>query len=109
MPHIFKTRQGRKARRMILDRDGWQCQMCGVLLTGQMADPHGAVVDHIEPVALSPHRERDAANMRAVCRSCHALCDSIEKRYAGDLAAIVAVKRANGRGSLNVYDDWPNR
>lgn len=104
MPHIFKTRQGRKVRRMILDRDGWQCQMCGVLLTGQMHQPNGAVVDHLEPVALSPHRERDPGNMRAVCRSCHATCNSIEQRHGDNLAAIVAAKR--GKPVIG-EDGWP--
>ena len=68
--------------------------MCGALLrTGRNA-PDSAVVDHIEPIELSPHRIDDPTNLWAVCKGCHdGACASIERQNWPDAALIATAKR----------------
>ena len=50
-----------RVRRVILDRDGWRCRVCGA---------YGNEVDHVRPL----HKGGDAwdpANLQVLCRSCH--------------------------------------
>jgi 5-methylcytosine-specific restriction endonuclease McrA len=49
-------------RRLVLERDGHRCQMCGALATE---------VDHIQPRAQGGSDE--LANLRSLCRPCHAM------------------------------------
>ena len=53
---------------MILERDGYECQVCHDAPAGE--------VDHIEPLAVAPERAFDPENLRAICRACHALRDA---------------------------------
>ncbi len=58
--------QGWKAaRREVLLRDGYQCQVCGCLVHGKRAH-----VDHIVPKRQGGTDE--VANLRVLCVSCHA-------------------------------------
>lgn len=101
--HPFSTTQGKAFRRAILLRDLFTCQMCGVLLREGKRDARAAVVDHIAPIALKPDLTWDADNCRAVCRTCHAICDSIEKRAQGDLERITREKMAYRPVGLDGY------
>ena len=57
--------QGWKAaRREVLLRDNYQCQMCGVVVHGKRAH-----VDHIVPKAKGGSDE--VSNLRTLCVSCH--------------------------------------
>lgn len=40
------------------------CEFCGLPAT---------VIDHIQPIAIAPHRRLDLTNLRPVCTDCHAL------------------------------------
>jgi len=71
----------RSLRQAILIRDLWTCQMCGRLLRPGKTRADSAVVDHVRPAALRPDLFWDEGNLKAICRSCHAICDSIEKRH----------------------------
>jgi len=50
-----------RVRLVVLDRDGWTCQVCG-----DLADQ----VDHVIPLAAGGAR-LDPSNLRACCRSCN--------------------------------------
>jgi 5-methylcytosine-specific restriction protein A len=52
------------ARREVLLRDGYQCQVCGDLVHGKRAH-----VDHIVPKAKGGSDE--VSNLRVLCISCH--------------------------------------
>jgi 5-methylcytosine-specific restriction endonuclease McrA len=57
--------QGWKAaRREVLLRDAYQCQMCGACVSGKRAH-----VDHIVPKSKGGSDE--VANLRTLCVSCH--------------------------------------
>jgi 5-methylcytosine-specific restriction endonuclease McrA len=105
-PFSYSTTAWRNLRLWVLDRDLWTCQMCGVVLTQGRRDSRSAVVDHIEPVALSPGRAWDRDNLRAVCKRCHAVCDSIEKRST-DAEAIRDAKLAYRPVGLDGYPVAP--
>ena len=92
-PHPFSTKRGKAFRRAILLRDIFTCQMCGTLLREGRKDSRAAVVDHVKPIDLCPDLTWDESNCRSVCRRCHAVCDSIEKRLSPDSEAISAAKR----------------
>lgn len=66
------TRRWRRLRLLVLDRDGWRCQLpvdgggeSDVALCGAWASH----VDHITPRALGG--TDDPANLRAACRACN--------------------------------------
>ena len=103
MGHPFATRRGRAFRLAILERDDFTCQMCGILTVDGRTDPRAAVVDHIEPITLSPDRTWDEANCRCICRGCHSICDGIEKRAGPDLKRIVREKLSH----IGDRTDWP--
>ncbi len=106
MTHPFATRRGRSFRLSILVRDAWTCQMCATVLTDGRADPRSAVVDHVRPIDLRPDLTWDEANLRAVCRDCHAICDGIEKRLRPDADAIAKAKDRRRRGTVDPYASW---
>lgn len=56
----------RTLRLAILDRDGWQCGVCGCLL-----DKSNATVDHVVPLAADRSQRLEPSNLRACCRSCN--------------------------------------
>lgn len=55
-----------KVRLVVLERDGWHCQIGGPRCLGVATE-----VDHIVPVEDGGHR-LDPANLRAACRPCNA-------------------------------------
>lgn len=103
MAHFFSTERGKRIRQRVLVRDMYLCQMCGTSTTTGRKASNSAVVDHVAPVALRPDLVDDMANLRCVCRRCHAACDSIEKRLSPDSDAIVAAKLAYRPVGLDGY------
>ena len=61
----------------VLDRDGWECVMCGTLLG------RGAQVDHITPVTDGGSMW-DMDNMQSLCTECHIVktADDLSRRTA---------------------------
>lgn len=92
--HPFSTRRGRKVRDSILLRDLFTCQMCGCIVRAGRSDGRAAVVDHVRPWSMRPDLWFAASNLRTVCRDCHAVCRSIEMRYAGSEELIAEAKLA---------------
>ena len=88
------TAAWQRLRLHILERDLWTCRMCGCLLREGRTAPDSAAVDHIRPAELRPDLFWDEGNLRASCRSCHAVADSIEKRLGPDADAIARAKMA---------------
>jgi 5-methylcytosine-specific restriction protein A len=99
---FHNTPEWQRLRLAILNRDYWTCQMCGAILRQGKKHPRSAVVDHIEPLTLSPDKATDETNLRSVCRRCHAICDSIEKRNTS-AEAIRAAKMAYRAVGLDGY------
>lgn len=54
-------------REAILARDGHRCRRCGV----SCPHPRHHEVNHIEQLAVAPHRRYDPANLETLCRECH--------------------------------------
>ena len=61
--------------------------------TGQRA----AVVDHLRPWRLRPDLSFEEANLQLICRSCHAVCHSIEAAHPGDAEIIAQAKERAGQ------------
>lgn len=64
-------------RAQALRRDGHRCVLCGATGTSNGVVPTGTrlgglEVDHIKPVAQYPDLELVLANVRTLCRPCHA-------------------------------------
>ena len=70
------TARWRRLRRHILDRDGWECQVCGKLL-GM------AQVDHRVPV-LKGGALWDESNLQTICFFCHVAKTKIDKGLLPD-------------------------
>lgn len=66
MAAIHSTARWQRLRLVILTRDLWTCQMCGVMLTEGRDSPHSAVADHIKPVALAPELAHDETNLQEI-------------------------------------------
>ena len=92
----------RRTRRMLADRDGPFCRICGSGNGDLMTD--GALVffevDHIVPLAVGdgwpPERRRELfmpGNLQLLCHSCHA------RKTAEDRRLIREMRRRNGRCS----------
>ena len=63
------------------------------------------VLDHLEPIALSPRKTWDASNLVLSCKACHdGFCASIEAQYPKDPKAI---REAKLRGSGFTSDGRP--
>ncbi len=77
----INTARWQRLRVKILSRDGWQCQMTGVLLVGTYPAPNSPVVDHITPHRGDKKLFWDEDNLRAVSKSWHDTHkQSLEKR-----------------------------
>lgn len=71
--HSKKITRGprwRALRMQALDRDGWQCVVCGAR--------HRLEVDHIEPVRTHPELSYVLANLQVLCGPCHTRKTRIE-------------------------------
>ena len=56
----------RALRAAVLDRDGWQCWMCGCAL-----NKSNATVDHLTPLVVDRSQRLNPQNLRACCRGCN--------------------------------------
>lgn len=63
LEQIRKSRSYRIWRKLVLLRDGHQCQECGA--------QNNLEVDHIEPFVSSPMKRLDISNGRTLCSQCH--------------------------------------
>lgn len=63
----------RAQRKRVLDRDGWTCAYCNVVLIESATASNGATVDHIEPIVLDPDRTYADAELVAACRRCNGI------------------------------------
>ena len=82
MTFTHKSKAWQAKRLTILARDFYTCKMCGASLTNGRKHGRAAVVDHLEPVTLSPAKAMDDENLQAVCKLCHdSTCASIEAQH----------------------------
>lgn len=93
----------------VLLRDGYTCQMCGVLLRPGKSSRYSGVADHTIPAVLRPDLIWNEDNIRSVCRTCHSVCHSIERRHPGDAEAIAKAKLAYRPVGLDGYPVDPVR
>jgi 5-methylcytosine-specific restriction endonuclease McrA len=63
-----RSRNARRQRQRIIERDGYQCQHCGRLLSGGR-DTHA---DHIVPLAKQPGPRADH-ELQTLCDECNQL------------------------------------
>ena len=63
---IYETRQWRKVRLAVLERDGYACQIRGPECTRLATH-----VDHVIPALQAPYLQYDADNLRASCAKCN--------------------------------------
>ena len=78
---FYQSKEWRRVRAEILERDLWCCQLYGTLLTPGRTDPDSAVVDHIIPRSMAPELELDPGNLWSVSKQAHdSVCASIERR-----------------------------
>jgi hypothetical protein len=54
-------------RLAVLNRDNWQCRMCGRICAAKRQ----AHADHIIPIVVRPDLRYEVANGRCLCHSCH--------------------------------------
>lgn len=66
-------------KKIVAEKDGYTCQMCG------LQEREIMVVDHIIPKALSPKLEFIASNCMTLCPNCHAR-KTIKDRIAVNIA-----------------------
>lgn len=103
----YKLKAWKNYRLVILKRDGWSCQMCGVALVTGRTSRLAAVVDHIIPAWLRPDLFFCEENTRAVCKKCHdGPCQAIEARHGDDADALKAAKLAWHPGGYDA-DGFP--
>jgi 5-methylcytosine-specific restriction endonuclease McrA len=66
---IFKPHE----RKQILERDKWQCQLCGIKVhdrsSGDWNTPDKAHIDHIIPISKGGNSEPN--NLQTLCRTCN--------------------------------------
>ena len=78
---MYHTKQWREhLRPMVLLRDGYQCQRCGVSLTKGRTRDTDAVVNHKTPHKGNPDLFADPNNLEAVCKRCHDVVIGLEEQ-----------------------------
>ena len=77
---MLNTPRWRHVRRLVFQRDGWRCKLCG--LRGKLE------CDHVVPLHLGGD-PWDQENLQTACRTCH-----IAKTRAENLARQPPEKRA---------------
>lgn len=70
----WKGGKGRYRKRLVLKRDDYTCQVCG------LRDEEIACVDHIKPKSIYPELTCDLSNMQTLCPNCHARKTIREKK-----------------------------
>jgi 5-methylcytosine-specific restriction endonuclease McrA len=68
--HVTRTRRWFTLRMAILERDGWQCRVCG--------ERRHLEVDHVLAVRSHPERAWDPCNLQTLCRACHTRKTNVE-------------------------------
>ncbi len=74
-------------RRVVFDRDGWRCYLCGVKVhefCGRFDDPRLATIEHV--VAMSRGGGHTYANTRCACHRCNSLKSDKDVDYQLTLA-----------------------
>ena len=110
---LYQTQRWLSLRQVILKRDGFTCQMCGVMLREGRSDKANtilrpAVVDHLEPHRGDQWLFYDQRNLWLVCCDCHdGPCQAIEKRQGITGAAVRAAKLAYRVIGLDGYPAMP--
>lgn len=61
----------RKLRAVVLKRDKWICQHCGVSCLGKKKGEPRPHVDHAIPRSKRPDLAMEVSNLRVLCVSCH--------------------------------------
>ena len=69
--HLYKSKHWAMLRNAVLVRDVYQCQRCGVLLSGRYPADNSPVVNHRVPHKGDAELFHDLGNLEAVCKSCH--------------------------------------
>lgn len=64
---VYRTKQWKRVRQQVLDRDGRVCRICGT--------PHHLTVHHIVPIVKDQGLAYDPENLATVCRKCHGRLD----------------------------------
>jgi 5-methylcytosine-specific restriction protein A len=67
---VTRTRQWQVLRMAVLERDGWGCTECGARKRLE--------VHHVKPVRTHPDLSYSLANLKTLCRVCHARTTRIE-------------------------------
>ena len=93
-------------RRVVLDRDGWVCWLCGgELVDGGTSDDVIGQADHVVPRSLGG--SDDVGNLAACCRSCNLLKGAFPySELVRDAVAAIAGwldDRAVGEGELLLW------
>lgn len=69
---LYRTAAWRHLRQQAFTRDGYVCQLCGELCTGQGKDhPRSPVCDHINDHKGDPALFFDLDNLRTLHKQCH--------------------------------------
>ena len=106
---FYKSAEWLRVRQKILERDGWQCQVSGVLLTTGRKSHDAAVVDHIVPISIDPSRKLDPTNLWSVSKRIHdQVCASIESRHK-TAEDITRAKLSYREVGLDGYPAQPRR
>ena len=66
----YNQQAWKRVRLVVLERDGWQCQICGIALLRSGRRPASACVDHIVPLSKGGDRFEET-NLRACCFACN--------------------------------------
>ncbi len=72
--HVTRGPRWKALRRQALDRDGWQCVVCGAR--------HRLEIDHIEPVRTRPDLAWTLSNLQVLCARHHTQKTRIEVGHA---------------------------
>jgi 5-methylcytosine-specific restriction endonuclease McrA len=69
--HSYRKRITRARRLLVYKRDGWRCQLCGIMVFEDVPNcaPNKATLDHKVPVALGGTNAPD--NLQTACGPCN--------------------------------------
>ena len=71
---VYQSAEWGKARKRVLDRDGWRCTTCG--------KPGRLEVHHLQQLTEGGQPFEDA-NLRSLCRACHFRAHRAGVRHTG--------------------------
>jgi|SRR3990167_6301904 len=76
--YYWKGGKWKYIKRLVLIRDNFTCQICG------MREDEIMVVDHIKPKSVFPELELESSNLIVLCPNCHARKTIREKKQKYD-------------------------